>query len=212
VSSSANALPRRGQPDRGLRAGELAMRDSHDRRRFRPTALAGNGAGLPTACRARAVARHGGARHPPARRPRQPRGCATYGRRASGSCSSRRTDRHELCDLTIAIRSGRLRRVLHGGRQQRGAADRHDENTVRARRDRAFVMPSRSASCSRGISSIATCGSSACESTSPNTWGRIASGDRGGGQAFVRWPGHADGGDRGRSSPDDPKRAWPIRS
>ena len=68
---------------------------------------------------------------------------------------------------------GRLRRVVHGWRQQRGAADRHDEeHGVRARGERAAsATPSRSACGWRGISSIATHASTACASTSPNTRG-----------------------------------------
>ena len=52
---------------------------------------------------------------------------------------ARRGDRHDLRDLTVAIQfEGRLRRVVHRRRQQRGAADRHDEEyRLRARRARA---------------------------------------------------------------------------
>ena len=41
---------------------------------------------------------------------------------------SRRGDRHDLRDLTVAVAfRGRLRHIVYGGRQSRRAADRHDE-------------------------------------------------------------------------------------
>ena len=83
--------------------------------------------------------------------------------RASGSCRvTRRGDRHELRDLTVAIRfEGRVRHILYGRRQQRRAADRYDEeHRLRAgrarRRRRAGGIRPRAW---RGISSNAIRGS-----------------------------------------------------
>ena len=103
---------------------------------------------------------------------------------------SRHGDRHDLNDLTVAIRfEGDYDESYTDGDNTRRAADRHDEeHGVRAGRRQAGrraggVRPSARAALSRSQSAAARASAS---TVTEQPWGRIALGPRQHGQAFVR--------------------------